>query len=88
MADEQNHYVSHLNKIRKLWVAIIPEEKKAVLKTYSKEERLIKYQKIDQDIFDTNIKLLHNERQKQGKVNTDAVLNDAVKLVIANLEIN
>lgn len=88
MSDEQNHYIAHLNKIRKLWVAAIPEEKKAELKTFSKEERLIKYQKIDQDIFDINIKLLHNERQKQGKVNTDAVLKEAVKLVITNLEIN
>lgn len=78
MSEEQNVYVALLNKVRKLWVSKISDEKKKEFKSLEKDQRFLKYQKIDSDILDTYSKLLYDARQKQVKVNTDIVLENAV----------
>ena len=85
MSEDQNVYVALLNKVRKLWVSKISDEKKNELKTLEKDARFIKYKKIDADILDTYTKLLYDARQKQVKVNTDTVLENAVDVVIEKI---
>lgn len=85
MSEEQNVYVALLNKVRKLWVSKISDEKKKEFKSLEKDQRFLKYQKIDSDILDTYSKLLYDARQKQVKVNTDIVLENAVDVVIEKI---
>lgn len=85
MSEEQNVYVALLNKVRKLWVSKISDEKKKEFKSLEKDQRFLKYQKIDADILDTYTKLLYDARQKQVKVNTDTVLENAVDVVIEKI---
>lgn len=85
MSEDQNVYVALLNKVRKLWVSKISDEKKKEFKSLEKDQRFLKYQKIDADILDTYTKLLYDARQKQVKVNTDTVLENAVDVVIEKI---